>query len=288
QELQIYSEQIRSLEDQIASSKGEIAALNERLDESRSQKRYRIEYDEIAMEANKRASRQRLQTEIDELLNESEQMRQEEASHLGVMESLRSQYAAVRSELKRLADMAATALSVQDLGIILADSEADAEPHLSAGLSPATPHPAGPSHPGFGSPLDDPGLDAHSDDDDNDDKEEGLCAGSHQGNAKAGDGGADDDGDVDADSDADADTDADGSSGHAEEGALHGNPKPSNRGLARNADESDNEEDGALAAEDSDFSGGIASADEGGIPDSEEEGECDEEDGDDEEGELLA
>ncbi|KAJ1647108.1 hypothetical protein LPJ64_001503 [Coemansia asiatica] len=293
QELQIYSKQIQNLENEIASSKVEIASLNERLEESRSQKRYRIEYDEIAIEANKRASRQRLQTEIDELINETDQMRQEEASHLGVMESLRSQYAGVRSELKCLADMAATALSVQDLGIILADSGADADLHLSAGLSPATPHPANSSHLELGSPIDDPGLSAHDEDINNNVNV--------KVNAKVN---VNDDGDEDGDCDCDSDCDnnnknglatnsrldiADNSDGdHAEEGAFDNSLKPSDRGLIKIVGESDNEEDGALAAEDSEFSGGITSADEGGIPDSEEEGEYNEEDGDDEEGELLA
>ncbi|KAJ2699598.1 hypothetical protein FB645_005281 [Coemansia sp. IMI 203386] len=271
QELRIYSEQIQNLESEIDSGKVEIASLDERLEESRSQKRYRIEYDEIAMEANKRPSRQRLQAEINELLNETDQMRQEETSHVGVMDSLRSQYASVRSELKRLADMAATALSVQDLGIILADSEADAEPHLSAGLSPATPHPAGSSHPDFGSPLDDPGLGTHDDDiDNNDDSKAGELA-------------------DDNDNDNGHSDNTDSSDGeHPEEGAFEVNSKVSDRDMAQSIGDSDNEEDGALAAGDSDFSDGIASADEGGIQDSEEEGECDEEDGDDEEGELLA
>ncbi|KAJ1939059.1 hypothetical protein GGF37_004554 [Kickxella alabastrina] len=168
-ELHTYSKRKRGLEDAITEGDADVERLGDRLEESRSHKCHRIAYDEIAAEANKYPSRQKLQLEIDELNNEIEQLRQEEAAHDTVVASLRTQYATVHEELRRLADMSATALSTQDLGIIMADADGDAEPHPSIGVSPATPHQPGNAHPVFGSPADDMPLGARDDDEDDDD-----------------------------------------------------------------------------------------------------------------------
>ncbi|KAJ2390094.1 hypothetical protein GGI05_003310, partial [Coemansia sp. RSA 2603] len=108
QEICEYSEQIRDLEDQIATSEAKVASLGDSLEVSRSHKRYRIAYDEIATEANKRPSRQRLQKDISDINADIDNLHNEETSHDALMSSLRLQYAHVRTELSRLAEMSAS------------------------------------------------------------------------------------------------------------------------------------------------------------------------------------
>ncbi|KAJ1838302.1 hypothetical protein LPJ73_007119, partial [Coemansia sp. RSA 2703] len=167
QEICEYSEQIRDLEDQIATSEAKVASLGDSLEVSRSHKRYRIAYDEIATEANKRPSRQRLQKDISDINADIDNLHNEETSHDALMSSLRLQYAHVRTELSRLAEMSASALSVQDLGIIITD--ADHDTHVPSGLSPAASLPVSSAHPEFGSPLEDSGIGIRDDDNDDDD-----------------------------------------------------------------------------------------------------------------------
>ncbi|KAJ2719348.1 hypothetical protein GGI07_005260 [Coemansia sp. Benny D115] len=267
-ELHAYAEQTRDLEDAISTAELEVSRLGDRLEESRSHKRHKIAYDEIAAEANKRPSRQKLQTEIDDLYAEIEQLQQEDVSLDSVVGSLRQQYNTVNDELRRLADIAAAALSMQDLGIILAEADAEADPHVSSlGISPATPHQSDATQPHFDTP-------AENDDDDDDDV---LDASSQADNNKK------------------ALTTA-AASHSADEGEEVDNNS--------DGEHSDNEEDGALAT-DEDFAvsaeagdnsksygakqgldAHAESPDQGEIV-SEEEGECEDED-EDEEGELMS
>ncbi|KAJ2756948.1 hypothetical protein IWQ56_006302, partial [Coemansia nantahalensis] len=103
-EIEQYTEQQAALEGQIADACAEIERLSSSLEESRSHKRHKIAYDEIAVEANRRPARQRLAAEIEGIEGEIEQLRQEEATHDAVARSLHAQYAVVVGELNKLAD----------------------------------------------------------------------------------------------------------------------------------------------------------------------------------------
>ncbi|KAJ2712766.1 hypothetical protein H4R19_002584 [Coemansia spiralis] len=153
-----YTEQQAALEGQIAEACAEIERLSSSLEESRSHKRHKMAYDEIAAEANRRPARQRLAAEIGEIESEVEQLRQEEATHDTVARSLQAQYAVVVGELSKLADMSKSALNMQDLGIYLGDGDVhgdkaggDANPHAAAGISPAMLRRTG---DGFAMPID--------------------------------------------------------------------------------------------------------------------------------------
>ncbi|KAJ2089859.1 hypothetical protein IW140_002824 [Coemansia sp. RSA 1813] len=150
------------LESEILGASAEIKRLNEDLEESRNNKRHKIAYDEIATEANKLPTRERLSTDISAIASEIEQLEQEEEAHDAVLESLRAQYSTALDEMRRLESMSKNALSMQDLGIYMGDS-GDTEGdrvggHLSMGISPTTPHQPGESHDDFGTPIDDPML----------------------------------------------------------------------------------------------------------------------------------
>ncbi|KAJ2079538.1 hypothetical protein H4R24_003707 [Coemansia sp. RSA 988] len=166
QEIRLYTEQQTTLENQITEAHAEAARLEGSLDESRNHKRHKISYDEIASEANKRPARARLDAEISEINGEIEQLVQEETTHEAVTRSLYTQYSVVVDELTKLADMSKNALNMQDLGIYLGDGELHAEKagfeanqHISAGMTPATPHQPYDSHDDFGTPIDNNTLD---------------------------------------------------------------------------------------------------------------------------------
>ncbi|KAJ2788757.1 hypothetical protein H4R20_007311, partial [Coemansia guatemalensis] len=166
QEIRLYTEQQTALEDQIGEARAEAARLEDSLEESRSHKRHKIAYDEIASEANKRPARARLEAEIGEINGEIEQLVQEEASYEAVTRSLHTQYSVVVDELTKLADLSKSALNMQDLGIYLGDGEMHAEKagfegnlHASAGMTPATLHQPYDSHDDFGTPIDNVILD---------------------------------------------------------------------------------------------------------------------------------
>ncbi|KAJ1952064.1 hypothetical protein GGI12_006341, partial [Dipsacomyces acuminosporus] len=153
QEISAYSNRSDELEAQIEQNKAEVKRLCDKLEESRNHKKHKISYDEIAKEANKWPSRDKLQEEIDEIDREIEQLHQEEAAHDLVVESLRAQYRSVVGELNKLEDMSKNALNAQDLGIYLGEGDAanetetgksrgvsDQNNPASVGISPATPH----------------------------------------------------------------------------------------------------------------------------------------------------
>ncbi|KAJ2659988.1 hypothetical protein IWW48_003151 [Coemansia sp. RSA 1200] len=152
-------------EREVADIDTEIKRLNEDLEVSRNNKRHKIAYDEIAIEANKLPTRERLSADISTITSEIEQLRQEEVTHNAILESLRVQYSAVVDEMKRLESMSKSALSMQDLGIYLGDMEEEdrgsGEPggHSFLGISPTTPHPPGDPHGDFGTPIDNSVLD---------------------------------------------------------------------------------------------------------------------------------
>ncbi|KAJ1728756.1 hypothetical protein LPJ72_005314 [Coemansia sp. Benny D160-2] len=171
QETCIYNDYHAKLEREVADIDTEIKRLNEDLEVSRNNKRHKIAYDEIAIEANKLPTRERLSADISAITTEIEQLKQEEVTHNAVLESLRVQYSAVVDEMKRLESMSKSALSMQDLGIYLGDMEEDrggGEPggHSFLGVSPTTPHPPGDSHGDFGTPIDDSVLDDDGNDHD--------------------------------------------------------------------------------------------------------------------------
>ncbi|KAJ2384723.1 hypothetical protein GGI23_006865, partial [Coemansia sp. RSA 2559] len=165
QETRHYNGYQAKLESEISDASTEIKRLNESLEESRNNKRHKIAYDEIAIEANKLPTRKRLSSDIATIATEIEQLKQEEVAHDSVLESLRAQYSTVLSEVRLLESMSKSALSMQDLGIYLGDSdnaEGDriGDGHLSMGISPATPRQPGDPHGGdFGTPIDAPMLD---------------------------------------------------------------------------------------------------------------------------------
>ncbi|KAJ1994365.1 hypothetical protein GGI25_003764 [Coemansia spiralis] len=171
QEMQSYAEQQNDLASGMSVAKEEIKRLNESLEESRNNKRHKIAYDEIAVEANKRLSREKLLADISNITSEIGQLRQEETAHELVLESLHTQYATVVNEMKRLETMSKSALSMQDLGIYLGDggdTEGDGVGgeqggHSSMGVSPTTPRQPGDPHGDFGTPIDDPMLDGAGD-----------------------------------------------------------------------------------------------------------------------------
>ncbi|KAJ2448443.1 hypothetical protein GGF42_005105 [Coemansia sp. RSA 2424] len=127
QEIRSYTEQCIELDRAIAESRVEIKCLGDKLEESRNNKRHKVAYDEIAVEANNRPARERLVKDFDELNVEIEQLRQEEASHEAVVGALRAQFLVVIGELGKLEETSKSALSMQDLGIFLGDGEADAD-----------------------------------------------------------------------------------------------------------------------------------------------------------------
>ncbi|KAI8322440.1 hypothetical protein GQ54DRAFT_148235 [Martensiomyces pterosporus] len=169
QEITAYDDQCTELEAQIDESRAEVKSLGDKLEESRNHKRHKIAYDEIAKEANRRPSREKLREEIDEINREIEQLQQEEAAHESLVESLRSQYTAVCSELGKLEEMSKSALNTQDLGIYLGDGDAMVESeggkagpgdqnNPSMGISPATPHGHGGGHDEFSASVADTPL----------------------------------------------------------------------------------------------------------------------------------
>ncbi|KAJ1723433.1 hypothetical protein LPJ53_002243 [Coemansia erecta] len=272
QEIREYSEQIRGLEDQIAASEAEVASLGDSLEISRSHKRYRIAYDEIATEANKRPSRQRLQKDIADINADIDNLHNEDTSHGALMSSLRLQYAHVRAELGRLAEMSANALSVQDLGIIIAD--ADHETHLSSGFSPAASAPVSSTHPEFGSPLEGSGLGTRDDDDDDDDDDvDGNDDYQNQNNS---DNARPQNQNNEVDNGCADESDAGGDDNSR---ASNDNGQHPSADIIQADDGSDVDEDGAVASIEASPYAPIDSPEE-------EEGECDDDD-DDEEGELL-
>ncbi|KAJ2552720.1 hypothetical protein EV175_003203 [Coemansia sp. RSA 1933] len=168
QEARLYNHYQAKLETEISDVTSQIKSLNQDLEESRNNKRHKIAYDEIAIEANKLPTREKLSADITAIESEVDQLKQEEAAHDSVLESLRAQYSTVLNEVKRLEAMSKHALNMQDLGIYLGDS-ADAEGdraggHLSMSISPTTPHRPGDLHGDFGTPIGDSMLDDDDDD----------------------------------------------------------------------------------------------------------------------------
>ncbi|KAJ2742867.1 hypothetical protein GGI20_004170 [Coemansia sp. BCRC 34301] len=169
QEISSYAEQCVELDRAIAESRVEIKRLGDNLEECRNNKRHKVAYDEIAVEANNRPTRERLLRDFEELNAEIEQLRQEEASHEIVVGALHAQFQVVISELGKLEETSKNALSMQDLGIFLGDGEAYADDtnadaigdadcekasgSLSAGptvgISPTTPRQPDASHDDF-------------------------------------------------------------------------------------------------------------------------------------------
>ncbi|KAJ1905380.1 hypothetical protein GGI09_001123 [Coemansia sp. S100] len=170
QEICSYTEQCVELDHGVAESHVEIKRLGDRLEESRSHKRHKVAYDEIAAEANNRPTRERLLRDFNELNTEIDQLRQEEASHEVVVEALRAQYLVVIGELGKLAETSKSALSMQDLGIYLGDADADVTGDVDSektgdggglaagpamGISPTTPRQPEVSQDDYATPTDD-------------------------------------------------------------------------------------------------------------------------------------
>ncbi|KAJ2852104.1 hypothetical protein IWW36_000483 [Coemansia brasiliensis] len=158
-EIELYSKEQTELEKQIAQTSTEIERLSDSLEESRNHKRHKIAYDEIATEANKRPSRRQIEEEISQINNDIEQLEQEEVSHESVTQSLHSQYSVVVEELNKLANMSKSALSMQDLGIYLNDSDANADKPDSNSrsatiMSPSAMNSHDNPHDGFDTPID--------------------------------------------------------------------------------------------------------------------------------------
>ncbi|KAJ2887671.1 hypothetical protein GGI21_006841, partial [Coemansia aciculifera] len=161
------------LSSSIAESRIEIKRLGDKLEESRNNKRHKVAYDEIAVEARGRPTRELLLKEFDEVNAEIEQLRQEEASHEIVVGALNAQFQVVINELGKLEETSKNALSMQDLGIFLGDGEADVDDtdtdavgdadcektggSLSAGpavgISPTTPRHLATSHDDYSTPV---------------------------------------------------------------------------------------------------------------------------------------
>ncbi|KAJ2005193.1 hypothetical protein H4R26_002080 [Coemansia thaxteri] len=170
-EIRAYSEQYAELERGIAESHIEIERLGDSLEESRNHKRHKVAYDEIAADANKRPTRDRLMKDFDDINAELGQLEMEKTSYEAVVGTLRAQYLVVAAELAKLGETSKNALSMQDLGIYLGDSAADADADamddvdcektaadLAAdpimGISPATPRHPRAGHDGFDAPSD--------------------------------------------------------------------------------------------------------------------------------------
>lgn len=144
QEINMYSKRSLELESTISEGCSELGRMDQQLEESRSHKRHKIAYDEIAVEANKKPTRDRLAQDIDRIKAEIEHLKQEEAAHEETAESLRSQYWSVVGELGRLNEMAKTALNEQDQDIYIGDGDDNEEDcgvkiAESVDISPATP-----------------------------------------------------------------------------------------------------------------------------------------------------
>ncbi|KAI9473356.1 hypothetical protein H4R22_001931 [Coemansia sp. RSA 1290] len=151
-ELQLYSNQQSSLEQQITEISRDIERLSDSLEESRNHKRHKIAYDEIAAEANKLPSRKQIEEEILQINNDIEQLEQEQVSHEAVTQSLNTQYAVVVEELNKLASMSKSALSMQDLDIYLDSDVHPDKPDANARSTIMSPSAINPH--GFDTPID--------------------------------------------------------------------------------------------------------------------------------------